>query len=123
MLKFLKRRAFRSEAKDAMSYLLGFGTNDAVLADVYRRYPGIWKAIDDDFDWSTSAMASAVGVLTIAFTHEIEQRTHGKSNRRTTPSGYNLINLLCVHHFKSRQELRHTMHHSHDWNAPKALQY
>jgi hypothetical protein len=56
-----------------MSYLLGFGLNDNLLDAVFRAYPRIWSAVDSDFSEGKTPIESAVGVLVIAFTNEIEQ--------------------------------------------------
>jgi hypothetical protein len=74
MLGFFKKRAFRSQVRKHLSYLLGFGLNDDVLHRLLRAYPGIWKAVDADFLTGETALNSAVGVLAIAFTREIERR-------------------------------------------------
>jgi hypothetical protein len=74
MLAYFKRRNFRSRVRTDMSYLMGFGLNDDVLQGLLRAYPGLWRAVDSDFSEGKSAMNSAVGVLAIAFTNEIEHR-------------------------------------------------
>jgi hypothetical protein len=73
MLRFFRRRAFRSEVRTHLSYLLGF-VNDDVLQGLLRTYPGIWRAVDTDFLAGETAMTSAIKVLAITLTNEIEQR-------------------------------------------------
>jgi len=74
MFSFFKRRTFRKDTYASMSYLLGFGLNDHILNAIFATYPNIWKTIDSDFAEGKSPMDSAVGVLTIALTYEIELR-------------------------------------------------
>jgi hypothetical protein len=74
MFGYFKRRNFRSHVRTDMSYLMGFGLNDDVLHGLLRAYPGIWRAVDSDFSQGKSTMNSAVGVLAIVFTNEIEHK-------------------------------------------------
>jgi len=46
----------------------------AEVVDSTGTYPGVWKAVDADFVAGETAMNSAVRILAIAFTNEIEQR-------------------------------------------------
>src|SRR5262249_16396412 len=45
MLRFFKKRAFRSEVGTSLSYLVGFA-NDNLLQRILRAYPGIWNAVE-----------------------------------------------------------------------------